>query len=140
VKRRLEPLVADAELCAVALDPELEAALGPTWHRVKAVLASRRDRPPPDDAAVLERARALQRREQKPKAIPGDRAEATSTVPKELLAGLMAELNLRAAPHVFAELGEALSIPALKEGDALARIASALVRWFPPAPGGASAA
>jgi hypothetical protein len=120
------------DLAVVCVPPELEILLGPVWVRVKDLLASKRGRPPPEDEAVIRRARLLQSRKPRGSEIPDDVNLGLSRCPKELFEGLLSILDLRASPALFEEVGERVSIPDLKSIPAAAELAQRLVEWFPP--------
>jgi len=113
---------------AVAFDPELEISWRPTWPRVKQIVAGERREEPPDDLTVLAAARRANPRLR----IPDDFERALGQCPKELFEALIRLLRLRLSPPLYAKLGEALSLRALKRERALARIASAISIWLPP--------
>jgi hypothetical protein len=108
---------------AICLDPELEVALVPAWDRVVEVLAGRRGRSVPADADILAKSK-----------VDGQLSlsESLRSHPKETLDATLGVLNLRHSPELFEDLGAQLSIVTLKECEALGRLASTLVRWFPP--------
>ncbi|GEM_PF-1511699 len=133
-----------ADLAAIAIAPELEVLLEPTWDRVKKALADRRQRPLPTDSEVSQAARAKLGIGRNRPLLSDDAKREMLAHPKEILEGLVEHLQLRRTPHLYAELGNELSIPVLKGGgaqpacsppptatNAAARIASYLVRWFP---------
>lgn len=50
--------------------------------------------------------------------------------PKGLFLQLLSALRLRHQSALFREIAQAVSLPALKRGDGVGRIAASLVRWF----------
>ena len=97
--------VAHDRVCAVSFVPEFEAVLEPTWDRVLSELAARR--------AEL------------PRAITFDRAD-----PKRSMKAAADAHRLRTNPALYEEFASKLSLHALKQGEALGRIAVCLVGWF----------
>jgi hypothetical protein len=113
---------------AVAFDPELEISWRPVWPGVKRLVADERGEEPPDDLAILAEAQRASPRLR----IPGSFDEALDRCPKELFEALIRLLRLRRSPPLYARLGEALSLRALKRERALERIALAISGWLPP--------
>ena len=118
-------------ILALAFDPEVEVSLMPVWDRVTAILSDRRLRPPPAPQVVRARfekdwpARAGLAAER----IPAEH-------PKEYFTSLIRVLNLRPSSVLFRDLGDRLSLPALKvAGSRLEALAAGLQKWFPPPAG-----
>jgi hypothetical protein len=109
-------------LAAVSFDPEVEAALLPTWRRVVCILSESRRREEPGDLLLIE---TLRRRGYAATSLD----EALKRCPKETLEALVEALDLRKSPALYQDLGRKLSIPLLKTGS-LGRISSALESWF----------
>ena len=126
--------IAEEGVCAVALDPEVEAALMPAWERVKGILAvgGGGPRSMPADDEVLRRARHH--------GVAADVpwAEAVIRHPKEVFRGLLDLLQKRPSSAHFDALGQKLSVPLLKQPLAdgspspIGRITAQLVTWFSP--------
>lgn len=92
-------------VAAIAFVPELEAALEPGWDRVLEVLAGKRKESPREIAFQ-----------------PAD--------PKAAVREATAAHRLKADASLFRELAGTLSLPKLKQGASLARIADRLAGWF----------
>jgi hypothetical protein len=116
--------ISTANVAAVAFVPELEVALIPAWERTLQLIAERRKRPPPTSDEILGHLRIE----------AGSIEQLLRLQPKELFDAALRLLQLRHSAELFEDLGNRLSIPALKGGDALGRLLAALVSWFPPDP------
>ncbi len=92
-------------VAAVAFVPELEVALMPVWDRAIEVLARKRSRLPPAMTPSQ-----------------GD--------PKGAFHTALRELRLRPQASLFEELASEISVPRIKNGEAIARMAAHLVSWF----------
>jgi hypothetical protein len=113
---------------AVALVPELEGVLVPAWDRVVGLLAEQRERPVPQEEALLRRLRA-NLGQNAPEAIE----VALRTRPKELLEAVVDLLQLRLHPKLYGRLANGLSLPRIKLGATAKRLSERLEEWFPPA-------
>ena len=97
--------VAKERTAVIAFEPELESALVPVWDSVLEILARKRGVPP---AAILPD--------------EGD--------PKGSWERALRVYQLKSGSALFAELATSLSLPRLKNGSALGRLAACLLRWF----------
>lgn len=97
--------VAPERVAAMAFTPELEAVFEPVWDRVLELLAHKRNH-------TL-------------KSVPFQIAD-----PKASFHEAVTEYRLRPDAALFRELAGALSVPQLKLGTGLARVADRLVAWF----------
>jgi hypothetical protein len=100
----------------VVLDPEVETVLVCVWDRVAELLAAKRGESPPPRSAY---------------GVPEENWQsALAADPKGYFLRLLAAMRLRHQSALFGEIARAVSLPALKSGDASARIAGHLVQWF----------
>lgn len=116
-----------ADVLCVALVPELEAVLMPLWDRVAQALVQRRRAPAPSDAAVAGR---LARRHGVDASLGLEHFK--QSMPKEAWLALVVEAGRQPSARLFEELGDELSIPALKATPAVDRVTKQLQAWFPP--------
>jgi hypothetical protein len=115
--------VPDSRVLAIAFEPELEAVLSPVWRSAVELLAAVRQRPAPEDDAIVRRVSR-----HGVSTLPA----ALERFPKETVEAVVALLQLRRSPALYQTLGEKLSMPALKTGAAVERLTKTLVGWFPP--------
>lgn len=128
VVQRLERFGVPVEkVLAVALEPELERLLVPIWSKVKALIAEERSIDPPEDEAILVKARESW-------------AEARAVMsfdqfldrhPKEAFEALVRLIRLRRAAPLYEKIGAHTSLPTVKQDTTASRIASTLRGWFP---------
>jgi hypothetical protein len=116
---------ADEHVEAVCFDGELEALLGPVADGVLSVVGAPREMKIGRDAVLERLARNLGRDVQ-------DHDTALAEHPKEWLEAALHLARLRRNPGVYEDLGRKLSLPALKQQAAAARIAATLQRWSQP--------
>lgn len=115
--------VARDNVLAICFEPELESTFSVVWDRVLDLLARERGTAPPEERALV----ALLRRRGHP---AESVAWALERKPKDLLEAAIELVGLRRSPALYEALGAELSIPRLKQDDALGRIARGLEAWF----------
>jgi len=111
----------------LVLRPELEEVLVPVWDRVSALMAAKRNRPPPNTQQILDRlsfmVRGLARSDE-------DFRRCLAKDPKACLQALLRVLQLRHQSALYEDIGRAISVAALKEGEACRRLAARLNTWY----------
>lgn len=114
---------------AIAFDPEVEVVLLPVWDRVKEIVASIREELPPPDNVVFEHARRILR--QNRQRVPATPSEALLQFPKEMLEGVVAEVQLRWSASIFQEIGRQISVRNLRTQVHARQVFDQLGAWFP---------
>ncbi len=111
----------------LVLRPELEEVLVPVWDRVSALMATKRNRPPPNTQQILDRLsfteRGLARSDE-------DFRRCLAKDPKACFQALLRVLQLRHQSALYEEIGTAISVPGLKAGEAGRRLAARLNAWY----------
>jgi hypothetical protein len=107
VVKHLRRVDVDAKrVVAVAFAPELESALIPVWDRIVEIIAAKRSK------------------------LPFSAGEPNPLDPKASFKAVLAQHSVKSNPLLFRELANQLSIPSLKNGRAIGKLAAALVDWF----------
>jgi hypothetical protein len=114
------------DVLCVALVPELEVVLMPLWERVAQALVQPRGVRAPSAADVVGR---LARRHGVDASLGLEHFQ--RSMPKEAWLALVAEAGRQPSARLFEELGDVLSIPALKVTQAVHRVTAQLQAWFP---------
>ncbi|HEX4964432.1 MAG TPA: hypothetical protein VF173_26690 [Thermoanaerobaculia bacterium] len=128
-QRLVEAGVQRERILTVSFDPELEVSFRTVWPKIKKVVAEPRGIAPPEDSAILAEARRRDLRGR----VPDDLDTALAHHPKELFEALVRLVRLRRSPDMYSKIGERVSLRALKGEQAIARVATAISTWFPPA-------
>lgn len=120
--------LAEENVFAIAIDPELECLFYPVWDRVKRIISSERSLKPPTDEMLLESARKAH-----PRTITTESAEAALRAnPKEIFDALVVtHTRLRRAAPLYRKIGAEVSLPAVKRRSPAEGIVGALRTWFP---------
>jgi hypothetical protein len=98
-------------ILTLAVDPELEALLGPVWETVLDALRDIGSQPRPEVAF-------------------------SALDPKASLEMAAVKARVKLAPHIFSQLGGRVSIPALKQSEIGGRLSGQSETWFPRLPAG----
>jgi hypothetical protein len=115
---------------AVALDPELERRLVPIWQRVKDLVGRERSIAPPEDTAILAKAKETL------SGVRGtmDFGQFLARHPKEAFEALVRLVRLRRAAPLYETIGAHTSLPSVKKDATASRVAAAIRAWFPAKP------
>ncbi len=127
VARLAQAGVDDSDACAGALRPEIEVVFHNVWERVAAIVAKRRGGQPSTAAEVLRRTGVTVATHEQLEAVARALQQQN---PKAYLRALLQLAGLRHEPSRFEDLGEQLSLPAVKASETAARSATAWVGWF----------
>jgi hypothetical protein len=131
VIQRLTRVDVPAErILAVALEPELERLFVPIWQKVKSLISGERDMDPPEDAAILGKAKEVSKAVRS----AADFDDLLALNPKEAFEALVRLVRLRRAAPLYQKIGANTSLPTVKRDETAARIASTLRDWFPREP------
>jgi hypothetical protein len=115
------------KILAVALEPELERLLVPIWQKVKALMSGERTMAPPDDSAILAKAKEISKAARS----AADFEDLLARSPKEAFEALVHLVRLRRAAPLYEKIGDHSSLPTVKKDETASRIASTLRDWFP---------
>jgi hypothetical protein len=117
-------------ILAVALEPELERLLVPIWQKVKVLMSEERAMDPPEDAAILIKAKEISKAVRS----ASDFDDLLVRNPKEVFVALVQLVRLRRAAPLYEKIGAHTSLPTVKRDGTAGRIASTLRDWFPREP------
>lgn len=127
VQRLARAGVPDEHILAVALEPELERLLVPIWQKVKTLIGGERAMTPPEDSAILLKAREISRTVRSVE----DFEDLLARHPKEAFEALARLVRLRRAAPLYEKIGAHTSLPTVKQDRAASRIARTISGWFP---------
>jgi hypothetical protein len=109
---------------------KLERLLVPIWQKVKVLMSEERAMDPPEDAAILIKAKEISKAVRS----TSDFDDLLVRNPKEAFVALVQLVRLRRAAPLYEKIGAHTSLPTVKKDGTASRIASALGDWFPWAP------